>query len=80
MVLGGKEHSGWLPEAAAHPLPTPRVEITVDLLIEGDDHGAMLYWKGSDGSKWNYWRESIEGAISQAEFSWDVKPDEWEAD
>lgn len=77
MHLGGKEHVGWLPADAAKPLPTPVVEVDMDLLIEGDEHGALLYWRGSDGSRSDTWRESVQGAIEQAEFQWGVKPAEW---
>jgi hypothetical protein len=77
MKLGGEEHRGWLPEGASPPLPTPEREVVVDFLIEGDDDGAMLYWHGNDGSKWDYWRESVDGALSQAEFSWGITRDEW---
>jgi hypothetical protein len=77
MHLGGKEHVGWLPAEAAKPPPTPRTEVDVDFLIEGDEEGAQLYWRGSDGSRWDYSRESVQGAIEQAEFSWGIKPDEW---
>ena len=80
MHLGGKEHVGWLPAEAAKPLPTPRVELHVDFLIEGDDQGAQLYWHGSDGSRLDYWRESVQGAVEQAEFSWGIKPTEWQAE
>ena len=77
MVLGGREHSGWVPASAARPLPTPVSEVIVDFLIEGDENGAMLYWDGRDGSHLDYWRESVDGAIEQAEFSWGIRPDEW---
>jgi hypothetical protein len=77
MLLGGQEHSGWLPEGAAAPAPTPTSEVLVDLLIEGDESGAMLYWEGRDGSQQDYWRESVGGAIEQAEFSWGILPEEW---
>ncbi len=80
MVLGGKAHIGWLPDGAGTPLPTPRREVTVDFLIEGDENGAMLYWQGNDGTKYDYWCESVDGAISQAEFSWGVLPKEWSAE
>ena len=79
MVMGGREHTGWLPEGAAQPAPTPVADMVVDFLIEGDDNGAMLYWKGRDGSQLDYWRESVSGAIEQAEFSWGIRPDEWTA-
>jgi hypothetical protein len=48
--LGGKAHLGRQVADAAQPLPTPRAEGDVDLLIEGDEDGAQLYWRGRDGS------------------------------
>jgi hypothetical protein len=63
MLLGGHEHSGWLPEGATSPAPTPTSEVLVDFLIEGDESGAMLYWEGRDGSQRDCWRESVVGAI-----------------
>ena len=77
MQLGGENHSGWLPPGAAEPPATPVVHLAVDLVIEGDEKGAMLYWDGSDGSHYDYWRESVEGAMEQAELSWGVHPHEW---
>jgi hypothetical protein len=41
----------------------PARDLTVDLVITGDDHVAMLYWDGTDGSQNDYWRESVQGAI-----------------
>jgi len=79
MALVGKKHAGWLPDGTAAPLPKPVSEVVVDFVIEGDDQGAMLYWTGRDGSRWNYWRESVRGAIERAEFSWGISPDEWES-
>jgi hypothetical protein len=77
MRLGGAQHNGWLPIGAAEPLPTPVVQVVVDLEIVGDANGAMLYWYGSDGSRWNYSRESVQGAIEQADYSWGVDREEW---
>jgi hypothetical protein len=78
VVLGGDEHVGWLPDGAASPQPTASSKVLVDFVIEGDDHGAMLYWHGHDGSHWDVWRESVAGAVEEAESSWGIKPHEWE--
>src|SRR4051794_1548869 len=39
MMLGGDEAAGWLPEGAATPQPTPRVELEVTLSIVREAEG-----------------------------------------
>jgi len=78
--FGGEEHSGWLPPGAAQPLPTPTINVLLNLeIVRGDGSG---YFLQSSSTNISYvgdtWHESLEGAIEQAKFQFGIEPREWE--
>jgi hypothetical protein len=78
--LGGEEHPGWLPQAAAMPLPTPKLDILLDLEIykSGDGGGYFLQYRSSNGQyNGDTWHESLEDAIEQAKFQFGIEPGKW---
>src|SRR4051812_19518977 len=46
--LGGEQHSGWLPQGAAMPRPTPTNDVALNITIESDGAGYNLCWVSSD--------------------------------
>jgi hypothetical protein len=76
--FGGPDHAGWLPPEAT----TPRAEeATIDLYIRETDEGFFLV---SESSHPNFpggdtWHQTLDDAMAQAEFSFSVKPSEWQS-
>ena len=74
----GVEHSGWLPPAAARPLPTPIKQVLLDLEIVPESNGYLLCWSSDDGSViGDLWFERLEDAIRQAEQDFGIGESEW---
>lgn len=45
--FGGEDHTGWLPEGAATPLPTPERGVLLDFSIAEDESSSyVLTWIG----------------------------------
>jgi hypothetical protein len=78
--FGGEEPTGWLPEGAAVPSPTPRVraDLAFAILSEGGKGGYILEWRGPAQDATNdSWHESIEAAVDEAESKFGVPRDAW---
>jgi hypothetical protein len=76
--FGGQAHSGWLPEGAATPAPTPIEEQLLDLTIASDRNGYMLEWRGADTRhSGDTWHESLEDALHQAQMQFGIEPGDW---
>jgi len=39
VTFGGERHSGWLPQGAAMPKPTPTRDVALNITIESDGAG-----------------------------------------
>jgi hypothetical protein len=78
--FGGEEHSGWLPPGAAQPLPTPTIDVLLNLEIAiGDGSGYFLQCSSTNTSYiGDTWHEDLEGAIEQATVQFGIEPAEWE--
>jgi hypothetical protein len=78
--FGGEEHSGWLPPGAAQPLPTPIIEVPLNLeIVSGDGSGYFLRRSSTNTSYiGDSWHASLEDAIEQARFEFGIEPSEWE--
>src|SRR5215472_14987013 len=48
VTFGGESHSGWLPENAAVPKPTPTQDVALDITIESSGDGYLLCWSSPD--------------------------------
>ena len=78
--FGGEEHSGWLPPGAAQPLPTPTIEVLLNLEIAiADGSGYFLQYRSTNtGYIGDTWHEDLEGAVEQAKLPFGIEPAEWE--
>lgn len=78
LVIGGEEHSGWLPEGAAMPLPTPVRNVVLDLSIEFDGSGYLLIHQSTDGSlAGDLWYPTLEEAQTAAGEFFKVGHSQW---
>ena len=77
--VGGTQHSGWLPEGAAEPLPTPIRDVIFNLEIQFDGYGYLLYYASQEGDlHGDTWHETIEDAEQAAVEYFNVGADQWE--
>jgi len=78
--FGGEVHSGWLPDGAAPPLPTPVHIVLADFaIVQEDDGGFILEWCRAAGEYGgDTWHESLEAAVSAAGAYFGIAPDEWQ--
>jgi len=78
--IGGEQHSGWLPEGAATPLPTPKREVKMKFEITDDGGGDyLLVYESEDKSVYgDTWHRSIEEAKIAAESSFGIPKREWQ--
>src|SRR5581483_10908226 len=74
MRVGGTQHSGWLPEGSAAPLPIPVRDVTFDLEIQFDGSGYLLCCVSQAGDLYcDTWHESLNDAEEQAAEVFGVK-------
>jgi hypothetical protein len=78
--LGGEEHSGWLPNGAATPIPTPIVRVEFDILIDQEVEGSCLLIRNSrqEGYSGDTWHPSMPDAIDKATVWLGIELDEWQ--
>lgn len=76
--VGGAQHSGWLPEGAATPLPTPVREVAFDLEIQFDGSGYLLCYASRTGDLYgDTWHETLEDAQEAAAEMFGAQPSQW---
>jgi hypothetical protein len=80
--IGGEQHSGWLPEGFAIPLPTPVREINMTFEITDDGAGnfLLIYCSDDKSLHGDTWHESIEDAKQAAEQYFGILENEWPDD
>ena len=77
--VGGEQHSGWLPEAAATPLPTPARDVAFNLEIQFDGSGYLLCYASEAGDLYgDTWHQTLDDAEAQAAEWFGVEPDQWQ--
>ena len=77
--IGGTHHSGWLPEGAAHPLPTPVREVLFNLEIQFDGSGYLLCYVSQEGDLYgDIWHETLMDAEKAAAEDFGVKDNQWQ--
>ena len=77
--FGGEKHSGWLPEGAAWPPPTP-IEIAVlDFEIVGLEDGSYIFeWLSRNTDhRGDTWHKTFEDALEYAKESFGIELEEW---
>jgi len=79
VILGGEEHSGWLPNGAPQPLPTPDLKIVFDLVIEQEADGSCLLIRDSrpPGHSGDTWHPNLVDALAKASDWFGIEIDEW---
>jgi hypothetical protein len=77
--IGGEQHSGWLPEGFAIPLPTPvrEVNMTFEITDDGGGNFLLLYCSEDRSVHGDTWHESIEEAKRAAGSYFGIQQTEW---
>jgi hypothetical protein len=76
--IGGEQHSGWLPEGAATPLPTPIRELDFELSIVNDGFGFLFCYNSEDNSVCgDTWHETLKDALAAAKDYFGISESEW---
>ena len=77
--VGGEQPSGWLPEGAAVPLPTPVRDVTFDIEILFDGSGYLLCYASIDGEMFNdTWHKTLGDAEEAAREMFGVGAEQWQ--
>ena len=77
--VGGTQHSGWLPEGAATPLPTPARDVAFNLEIQFDGFGYLLCYASEAGDLYgDTWHETLSDAEDQAAEWFGVTRAQWQ--
>jgi hypothetical protein len=78
-TFGGEPDSGWLPQGAAMPKPTPTNEVALDITIESDGAGYFLCWVSSDRTvSGDTWYQQLADAEREATENFGVAIDQWQ--
>ncbi len=77
--IGGEQHTGWLPEGFAKPVPPPlrEVKMTFEITDDGEGNFLLCYHSEDQSVYGDTWHQSIEEAKKVAESSFGVRPSEW---
>jgi len=79
VTFGGEAHSGWLPDGATTPLPTPTHDVALDIEIRSEGGGYLLYWLSSDRVvAGDLWYQTLADAEQAATENFGVAPDQWQ--
>ncbi len=79
VTLGGESHSGWLPDGAAVPKPTPTNYAALNITIESEDGGYLLCWVSSDRAiAGDLWYQTLYDAERGANKDFGVSPEQWQ--
>jgi hypothetical protein len=79
VTVGGDPHSGWLPEDATTPLPTPTRNVAFNITIEFDGSGYLLCYASEDGTLANdTWHQTLDDAEQAALEDFGVRADQWQ--
>src|SRR5690242_14316748 len=81
IVVGGDQHSGWLPAGAVIPLSKPLREVRFTFELHFDGSGFLLCYHSEDHSLYgDTWHESQLEAKRAAFEGFGVQLDEWESE
>ena len=79
VTFGGESHSGWLPEGATTPMPTPSRDVALNITIESDGAGYLLCWVSSDRAiAGDLWYQTLADAERAATEDFGVATDQWQ--
>ncbi len=78
-TFGGETHSGWLPQNAAVPKPTPTHKVALDITIESTSGGYLLCWVSSDRVfAGDLWYQTLIDAEQAAAENFGVGSNQWQ--
>jgi hypothetical protein len=79
VTFGGEWPSGWLPQGAAIPNPTPTRNVALNITIESDGAGYLLCWTSSDHAvAGDLWYQMLADAEQAATENFGVANDQWQ--
>ena len=79
VTFGGELPSGWLPEGATVPKPTPTSDVALNITIESDGAGYLLCWVSEDRAiAGDLWYQTLADAERAATEDFGVAPDNWQ--
>jgi hypothetical protein len=79
VTFGGERHSGWLPQGAAMPEPTPTSDVALNITIESDGAGYLLCWVSPDRTvAGDLWYQDLTDAEQAATENFGVAHDQWQ--
>jgi hypothetical protein len=79
VTFGGEPHSGWLPQGATMPRPTPARDVALNITIEFDGFDYLLCWVSTDNDvHGDLWYQTLEGAEQKALEDFGVRSDQWQ--
>jgi len=79
VTFGGEPHSGWLPEGASVPRPTPTKDVALNITIEFDGAGYLLRWVSTDPTLGgDLWYETLKDAERGATENFGVAASQWQ--
>ena len=79
LTVGGESHTGWLPERATTPLPTPTRYVVLNITIEFEGSAYLLCYTSEDGAVANdSSHQTLEEAEQAAAEHFGVRADQWQ--
>jgi hypothetical protein len=80
LKIGGEQHSGWLPEGFATPLPTPvrEVDMTFEITDDGGGNFLLIYCSEDKSACGDTWHQSVQEAKEAAQRYFGIEMNEWE--
>ena len=79
VTFGGEAHSGWLPQGATIPTPTPTRDIALNITIEFGGAGYLLCWASADHAvEGDLWYQMLADAEQAASENFGVAADQWQ--
>lgn len=79
VMVGGEQHSGWLPAGATTRLPSPVRDVAFDIEIKFDGFGYLLCYVSAAGDLYgDTWHQTLEDAEQAAAEKLCVCADQWQ--
>jgi hypothetical protein len=79
VLIGGEQHSGWLPEGATTPLPIPIRDVAFNIELQFDGSGYRLCYVSEEGDLFgDTWHQTLEDAERAAAENFHVRDDQWQ--
>ncbi|MBX7221392.1 MAG: hypothetical protein K1Y36_15690 [Blastocatellia bacterium] len=81
ILVGGEQHSGWLPVGASMPMPEPIRTVSFSFEIQFDGSGFLLCYQSFDGKLYgDTWHETLREAQQAACEEFGIQSNEWQTE